>query len=395
MPFDSRLVKISLADLKKGIPQKDISLHDSSTFEIELKPGEYQLFVKYPGYKTDTINLTVPMYFSGTLVAVNSALLPEKVFEGKFLSINNILFEFNSSKLSNQAMSTLETLKSILISYPELKVEIAGYTDALGSTEYNRILSDKRAQAAIDYLVTSGTSASRFVKKAYGKSNFVSLNTNRDGSDNPEGRKYNRRVTFGIVDPRTGIIIHQESYAPERLREPYSLIYSIVLLKTTERVSPDYFSELVKDNLFFIRTFRSDTVSMYSLGVFYNRFDALKYLDYARDKGFKDAYIVNQYELKNDSISLSGLEVRKSTSDQSGPREYTIQLKATKNQLDINKVFHGMEGVKERKSNDGFYRYYYGQYKTLSEAKKAVLSIIKMPGLEDSFITELSILLAQ
>ena len=78
-------------------------------------------------------------------------------------------------------------------------------------------------------------SKDRFVKKAYGKSNFVAMNTNRDGSDNPEGRKYNRRVTFGIIDPKTGITIRQETYTPEHLRQPFSFRYSIVLAQISEK----------------------------------------------------------------------------------------------------------------------------------------------------------------
>ena len=73
------------------------------------------------------------------------------------LSINNVYFGFDSAMISNEAKAGLDVLRSILISYPELKVEVAGYTDAMGSKEYNRILADKRAQAVIDYLATQGT----------------------------------------------------------------------------------------------------------------------------------------------------------------------------------------------------------------------------------------------
>ena len=394
MEVDPKLVSIQLNDLKKVIPTKFISLIDSISYKFEVKPGDYQLFVSHKGYKTDTINLSIPLYYSSNYVSVNSSLIPDKVFGGEFLSINNILFEFNNSELNDQAKSSLELLKSILINYPDLKVEVAGYTDSKGSKEYNDILADKRAQSVINYLVTPGTSSSRFVKKAFGKSGFVAVNYKPDGSDNPEGRKYNRRVTFGIVDPKTGVVIRQETYTPEQLRQSFSMRYSIVLVKTAEKLSSGFFSPLTKDDLLFIRTLKIDTVTMYVLGVFYNKTDALKYLGYAREIGYNKAYIVNQYELDNESKVNLTPERRKAISDKIDQGLYTIQLKATQNPLDIGRIFSGIEGVNEIKASDGLYKYYYGEFKTLSMAKEALLKI-KKEGYEDAFIRNLYLLITQ
>jgi outer membrane protein OmpA-like peptidoglycan-associated protein/tetratricopeptide (TPR) repeat protein len=394
MAVDPKQTRIRLVDLKKSGTSMNISLSDSISYKFEIKPGDYQLFVSHTGYKTDTINLNLPLYFSGNYVSVSSSLIPDKVFGGEFLSINNLLFEFNSSELNDQAKSSLELLKSILINYPELKVEVAGYTDSKGSKEYNRMLSDKRAQRVINYLVSSGTSSSRFVKKAFGKTAFVALNYNSDGSDNPEGRKYNRRVTFGIVDPQTGVIIRQETYTPEHLRQSFSMRYSIVLIKTGKILSSNYFSSLTKDDLLFIRTIKLDTASMYVLGVFYSKTDALKYLKYARSMGFDNAYILNQYELDNESKVNLTPEAKKAILDKIDQGVFTIQLKATQNPLDIDKTFTGIEGVTEIKTNDGMYKYYCGEYRTLSKAKDVLLKIKKF-GFEDAFIRNLYLLITQ
>ena len=325
---------------------------------------------------------------------VSSSLVPEKVFGGEFLSLNNVLFDFNSYKLNNQALSVLEMLKSVLINYPELNVEVAGYTDAKGSKEYNEMLADKRAQAVIEYLSVKGASTGRFIKKSYGKSDYVALNSNRDGSDNPEGRKYNRRVTFGIVDPKTGIIIRQETYTPEHLRQPFSLRYSIVLLKTGRKLLPDYFSSLTNDNLFFIRTIKADTLSMYVLGVFYNKTDALKYLGFARDKGFKSAYILNQYDLENESNAILNPDGKNAFLSHLDQKKYTIQLGATKNPINADKIFSGLHGVSEIKANDGYYKYYFGEYPTFTGAKDALL-IVHKAGYDDAYIRNLYELVTQ
>ena len=394
MSIDPKQVFITLNDSHHQTGPKDLKLEDSSSYKVELKPGDYQILVGHKGYKTDTVNLNIPMYFAGNYISVNSSLVPEKVFDGEFLSIKNVLFEFDKHDLNEEAKAGLEVLKTVLITYPELKVEVSGYTDSKGSKEYNLILADKRAQTVIDYLGASGIQTSRLIKKAYGKSDFVAVNTNRDGSDNPEGRKYNRRVTFGIVDPKTGIIIRQDSYTPEQLRQPFSMRYNIVLMKTKEKLSPKYFSTLTKDDILFIRTFQTDSGSVYSLGVFYNKSEALKYLEYVKQKGFDKAYLLNQYELDFESRSMLNPEQKKTALSKVDQSILTIQVKATKNALNINKVFSGLDGVNEIKANDGFYKYYYGEFTSLNKAKEA-LAMVKKMGFEDAFIRNLYLLLSQ
>jgi outer membrane protein OmpA-like peptidoglycan-associated protein len=394
MSIDPKQLHISLLDPKKVNPPKDIPLFDSTSFKVELKPGDYQILVNNEGYKTDTINLNIPLYFAGNYISVSSSLLPDKVYGGEFLTIKNVLFAFDSHDLNEEAKTGLEVVRTVLITYPELKVEVSGYTDSKGSKAYNEILADKRAQTVINYLTESGVPSSRFIKKAYGKSDFVAVNSNRDGSDNPEGRKYNRRVTFGIVDPKTGIIIRQDSYTPEQLRQPFSMRYSIVLLKTKEKLSPKHFSSLTKDDLLFIRTFKSDSASVYSLGVFYNKSEALKYLEYVKQKGFDKAYLLNQYELDFESKSLINPTEKKTTLSKVNQSILTIQVKATRNPLNIAKVFNGLDDVNEIKAEDGFYKYYYGEFTSLAKAKES-LAIVKKLGFEDAFIRNLYLLLSQ
>jgi outer membrane protein OmpA-like peptidoglycan-associated protein/tetratricopeptide (TPR) repeat protein len=390
LAVDPMKTSIQLLDLKKGTTAGIIALKDSSSFNVDVKPGDYQIFVSHTGYKTDTINLNVPLYFQGNYVEVLASLTPDKVTSGDFLSINNILFAFDSYKLDEQAINSLETLKSILNNYPDLKIEIAGYTDAKGSTEYNRELADKRAQEVINYLIKAGISGSRFVKKAFGESNFAAVNTNRDGSDNPEGRKYNRRATFGIVDPQTGVVISQETYTPRHLRQPSSMKYSIVLIKTLKSVPSGYFKNLKIDESLFVKSLKIDSVTLYTIGLFYSRNDASKYLLHAREKGFSDAYIVSQYEINSESKSLidPNAGIRQPAS---GKTIYTIQLKAARQPIKL-KEFKGIEGIREIISEDGYYRYVTGEFSTFRKAKTALAPFIES-GYKDAFIRELNLLI--
>jgi outer membrane protein OmpA-like peptidoglycan-associated protein/tetratricopeptide (TPR) repeat protein len=388
MAVDPKLVRIQLSDLKKSTPVRSISMNDTASFKFDIKPGDYRLLISYTGYKTDTVNLSLPLFYPGSYISVNSSLVPDKVFRGDFLSIKNILFGFDSYNLDTQAKSSLEGIETILINNPGLNIQVEGYTDAKGSMEYNYQLADKRAQTAIDYLIVSGISSSRLIKKAFGKTNFVVGNVNPDGSDNPEGRKYNRRVVFGILDPQTGVVINQETYTPEHLRQSSAMTYSIVMIKSVKRLESDYFKNLELHDIQIIKPIDTDSATLYVVGVFYNKNDASKYLDFAIKNGYKDAYIVNNYEISSATKSLtngnsSGMATNANT-------VYTIQLIATRNPLDLNK-FKGIEGVKQIASSDGFYRYICGKYSTYAEAKAAVVTYQKS-GYKDAFVKDLSLL---
>lgn len=387
MEVDPKMALITVKNLSTGEIKQNIPIAADGSFNFEIKPGEYEVYISHDGYNTDTINLSLPLYYSGAYLAVNPMLAPEKVSAGDFLSIKNVLFDFDKSELTAEAKPTLELLKNIMINYPELVIEVAGFTDSKGSTDYNKKLANKRAQAVIDYFTTTGIDKTKFIKKAFGESNFAAINNNPDGTDNPEGRKYNRRVTFGIVNPKTGVILRQEAYTPQHLRQPGSLKYSIVLRKTKDKLYPGYFSNLIKDEMLFVRTVTTDSLNLYALGVFYNRPDAVTYLGYLRENGLKDAYIINQYDLDNVSVEVN----TEKTVDNSilVKNVYTIQLKATISPIDISKVFPGYEGVKEIADDNGFYKYLFGEYESIARARE-VLSDVKKD-FEDAFIREISV----
>jgi outer membrane protein OmpA-like peptidoglycan-associated protein len=386
---DPKKASVRLFDLKKNAPVRTISLNEDASFKFEIKPGEYQLLTANPGYKTDTINLSLPLYFLSHYMVINSTLTPEKVAEGNFLAIKNILFAFDSFELDETAKEGLEQVKSILINNSDLKIEVAGYTDSKGSSAYNLKLANKRARSVIKYLVSSAIPENRFVCKAFGESNFAAVNTNRNGSDNPEGRKYNRRVAFGIVDPQTGIVIRQDTYTPEHLRLASSMKYSVILEKTNAVIADNHFENLKLSGMLFIRTIPADSINIYALGVFYNKPDAIKFLGYVKEKGFSGAYVVNQYDLNH--VTSANAKLAPIVSQTIGKRIYTVQLKAAISPINMS-LFRNFKGVREILSEDGYYRYVMGEYSQFSKAKEA-LQTVRDAGFGDAFIRELNLLI--
>jgi OmpA-OmpF porin, OOP family len=102
-------------------------------------------------------------------------------------------FEFNKSKLLPNAFAVLDSLVGTMKTQPDYRWEIGGYTDGVGSAEYNVKLSKRRAQAVVDYLVRKGVKKHSLTIVGYGKDNPIATN------DTPEGRSMNRRVEIKVL----------------------------------------------------------------------------------------------------------------------------------------------------------------------------------------------------
>jgi OOP family OmpA-OmpF porin len=117
---------------------------------------------------------------------------------GEAVVLKGVNFETGSSRLTANAKVILNQVADSLAAAPHLRVEIGGHTDAQGSDAFNLKLSDRRAQAAKDYLIARGIDAARLTSKGYGESQPVDTNETADG------RELNRRVEMKVLEGGTG-----------------------------------------------------------------------------------------------------------------------------------------------------------------------------------------------
>lgn len=106
----------------------------------------------------------------------------------------NLQFETGKSVIKPVSFTSMDALAALLISKPNYKLTVSGYTDNVGGAAYNLNLSKRRANAAKEYLVAKGVDSSRITANGYGMKDPVSTNKT------PEGRAQNRRVVFEIVE---------------------------------------------------------------------------------------------------------------------------------------------------------------------------------------------------
>ncbi len=105
---------------------------------------------------------------------------------------NRVLFDTDSATLRTASLGTLNDIAGVLGRYPDATLTVVGYTDSTGSEVHNQELSERRAQAVRNYLVSSGVVGNRITAVGLGESDPIASNL----SD--EGRQQNRRVEFRV-----------------------------------------------------------------------------------------------------------------------------------------------------------------------------------------------------
>jgi outer membrane protein OmpA-like peptidoglycan-associated protein len=110
------------------------------------------------------------------------------------LGSNSIRFDFDKADIKLQYREILSRIAGVLMSVRGYSIYVYGYTDDIGTQEYNLKLSERRAQAVRDYLVQAGLDPKIITTKGYGKSDP------RVPGDSAEARAMNRRVEIGLVD---------------------------------------------------------------------------------------------------------------------------------------------------------------------------------------------------
>jgi outer membrane protein OmpA-like peptidoglycan-associated protein len=141
------------------------------------------------------------------LAQLNQVLQTRDTARGLIVSMPDVLFDFNKYTLKPEARERLAKISGIVLAYPDLKLEIEGYTDSIGSDDYNQTLSEKRAGSVRGYLVSSGVTPDHSTAVGLGKANPVADNSNA------AGRKLNRRVEMVV----SGDVIGSQTPAPSTM----------------------------------------------------------------------------------------------------------------------------------------------------------------------------------
>jgi outer membrane protein OmpA-like peptidoglycan-associated protein len=129
---------------------------------------------------------------------VYAELIFDKLVINKPIVLENIYYDFDKWNIRPDAAVELDKLVKILVDNPTISIELGSHTDSRGTAQYNETLSQKRAEAAVEYIISRGIDASRITAKGYGEN--VPVNECVYGAKcTDEQFQMNRRTEFKIL----------------------------------------------------------------------------------------------------------------------------------------------------------------------------------------------------
>ena len=184
--------KFEIVDLESGnVMVESYSDKMDGTFLVTVPTGhDYGLSVSAKGYLFYSANYHLP---EGDTSAISFDVPLEPIQEGAAIVLNNVFFDYNQYTLKTTSKMELNKLVALLMSNPNMQVEIGGHTDNKGGKDFNQRLSENRAKAVYEYLISKGIEQARLSYKGYNFSQPVADNATE------EGRAKNRRTEFKIL----------------------------------------------------------------------------------------------------------------------------------------------------------------------------------------------------
>ncbi|MEM9548817.1 MAG: OmpA family protein [Bacteroidota bacterium] len=205
-PNSAKLDKIALAEcyvvIDDGNEQTKIYSDEEGQFIVRLeKDKDYTIRASKVGYLNDikrisTRNLKIDKGQLST--TVNVELVLAKIFSNVEITLENIYYNFNKWDIRDDAKPTLDSLSTLLVNNPQIRIQLSSHTDCRADDEYNQILSQKRADSAVNYILSNGIARNRLVPRGYGES-ALAINCNCDDCTEEE-HQINRRTTFKILE---------------------------------------------------------------------------------------------------------------------------------------------------------------------------------------------------
>lgn len=189
-PLQSSLEYTNLTtNTQEGVGRSSVV---DGSYKVILPYGNnFSIGARLPGYYAENLNLDLSKV--GEFAVIKKDILLKPIKAETVIRLNNIFFETAKAVLLPTSQNELDGLIRILTENASMKIEIRGHTDNVGSDASNQALSENRAKAVVDYLVSKGIATDRLVFKGFGESTPVATN------ETEEGKALNRRVEFRIV----------------------------------------------------------------------------------------------------------------------------------------------------------------------------------------------------
>ncbi|PIQ20644.1 MAG: hypothetical protein COW65_13845 [Cytophagales bacterium CG18_big_fil_WC_8_21_14_2_50_42_9] len=187
-----------------GGKQLDVSISDADgkvSFNLDTA-STYSVLAERSGYfaaRTSVVtkgktppqaSLTRPM----TDINLSATLTLSRIVKDRAIVVENIFYDLDKADIRPDAAQELDKLVQTLNDNPKITIELSSHTDVRGKDAYNLDLSQRRAQSAVDYIISKGIAPGRITAKGYGETRLVVKDAKTE-----EEHQRNRRTEFKVT----------------------------------------------------------------------------------------------------------------------------------------------------------------------------------------------------
>jgi outer membrane protein OmpA-like peptidoglycan-associated protein len=178
---------------KTALSFRDITKTDGSYQVAVLSGRTYQVAVSKDGKNIETQEFPVPVSTNDSTTIVKNFYVNYIDTTSALFANKNIYFDTDKYKLRPESITTLNEISQTLMAQPGISISVEGHCDSRNTDEYNMVLGQNRAMAAVNYLKKQGVAETRMTMVSYGERRPAAPN------DSPENMQLNRRDEFKVV----------------------------------------------------------------------------------------------------------------------------------------------------------------------------------------------------
>jgi peptidoglycan-associated lipoprotein len=182
--------------------KRELTVNTEGVASLELDTdADYNLTATHEGYLNNSGKFTsrgLGRDVNNPIQRFEVEIVLDKIYKNKEITLDNIYYDYDKWDIRSDAQPTLNRLAETLLENPSVKIQLSSHTDCRGKDDYNAVLSQKRAESAVNFLISKGIPTDRLTAKGYGESSPASPCDCAKCTE--DQHQVNRRTTFKVLE---------------------------------------------------------------------------------------------------------------------------------------------------------------------------------------------------